>query len=135
MSISKDESGKRPAWLQRLALILFIVPISPFVVYRAWRFSRAQDSNDPEKVIDEIHKLNRLSWIMRGKHPKIGLKYRAKIAEQRVLQNRLDEAQQELSAIREALRDKQSVQARYLRFFAIIGGPISGATGGRHNMN
>lgn len=117
MSILADESGKRPTWLRWLAIILFFVPMFPFVAYRAWRFVQAQDSDDPEDLIEEIHKINRLSWLIRGKHPEIHLSDRAQIAKQRVLQDRLEEAQQEFSAIREELRSKDSDKARYLRYY------------------
>ena len=117
MNDPKEELGKRPAWLRWLAIILFIVPMFPFVAYRAWRLVQAQDSVDPEDLIEEIHKMNRLSWILRGRHPEIRLEDRAKIAEQRVLQNRLEEAQREFSAIRKELRHKHSSKAKYLRYF------------------
>ena len=108
---------KRPTWMRWLALVLFIVPVFPILAYRAWRFVKAEDSDDPEDVITEIHKMNRLSWILRGKNPEIRLSDRARIAEQRVLQNRLEEAQREFSAVREQLRSKDSDKAKYLRYY------------------
>lgn len=111
------EPRQRPTWLRWLTLILLIVPLFPFVTYRAWRSVRAQDSDDPEDLIEEIHKMNRLSWILRGKNPEMRLSDRAKIAEQRVLQNRLEEAQREFSSIREELKDRDSDNAKYLRYY------------------
>lgn len=117
MSVSNEESGKRPTWLRWLAIFLFFVPMFPFVAYRAGRLVQAQDSDDPEDLIEEIHKMNRLSWLIRGKHSEMRLSDRAQIAKQRVLQNRLKEAQQEFSAIREELRTKDSDKAKYLRYY------------------
>ena len=111
------EPTQRPTWLRWLALILLIVPIFPFLAYRAWRSVQAQDSDDPEDLIEEIHKMNRLSWILRGKHPEMRLSDRAKISEQRVLQNRLEEAQREFSEIREELKGRDSDKAKYLRYY------------------
>ena len=77
----------------------------------------AQDSDDPEDLVQEIHKMDRLNRVFRGKHPKMKISNRAKIAEQRVLQNRLEEAQQEFSAIRNELNAPQSDKTKYLRYY------------------
>lgn len=89
----------------------------PIIAFRIWRSVEAEDSDDPEDRIKEIKKLNQLSKVFRGKVPHMLLTDRAKIAEQRVLQNRLEEAQREFSSIREELKDRDSDKAKYLRYY------------------
>jgi len=117
MSDQHSSHSKRPTWLRWMALVFLIIPLFPFIAYRGWRTVNAQDSDDPEDLIFEIHKMNKLSWIFRGKKPELRLGDRAKIAEQRVLQDRLKEAQQEFSAIRSELRGRTSEKAKYLRYY------------------
>lgn len=117
MTDPTTQPSKRPKWLRWLALIFLTIPMFPFIAYRGIKMVNAQDSDDPEDLIKEIHKMNRLSWVFRGKQPRIRLEDRAKIAEQWVLQSRLKEAQQEFSEIRSKLTGEHEERKRYLRHY------------------
>jgi len=115
--LHEEAPTPRPRWLRWLALIFLIIPLSPFLVFRAIKMVNAQDSDDLENFVTEIQKFNRFSWIIRGKTPYMKVSYRAKIAETRVLQNRLEEAQQEFSTIRSELKNQDSEAEKYVRYY------------------
>ncbi|MEO0439678.1 MAG: hypothetical protein AAF067_02260 [Pseudomonadota bacterium] len=106
---------ERPKWLKWVALIVLILPVFPILAYRISKMVHAQDSDDPEELVQEIKKVNQIGKLFRGEYPAMTIQYRARIAEQRALQNRLEEAQREFSKIREELKDKDSEKAKYVR--------------------